>query len=1103
VKIPDNTLIVGLYNTSKPGVYQGADFFSRFDLTITLPFNKEELVEKAKDLIDSRKAEPEQKQIETEQKTRELIDLYNSINWRGILLGKWNLEGKNLVFEEGELFKARATGKEIELKNAPWELEEFRVFWQQARLNQKIETYGKTITLPPDFKVYASEGYAWESLLKNTTWNIPVDAQVHMLNPGTFNQYFKNYQSIPGDQITLKTGWIEMAAGFKQKNLSVLLTTELSEHQWAGLLDTANKYSVQLNIQVAPGVSLPKSFPEAFRNTISTTEPETKSIEEVTLESLPNHKGHVLFTEDLDYAIAALKDKHPNVESLKIIDISEAEAQHLLVSRMASFNKKTLDYKFIQKLGPVWEALEKGETVILKGHFKEELVDALASLCSSDPHFWLNGQRFPVKGKLVLLTDKQNETQKRFGFASAHVLASAKNSIEILNLLQRDAEKRYKKSFSPESIQAAIKKVAQNLESSSYSFVKLQSLLECQLCYPYENPETNWQGLYSLKESTEELETKLLFSEKDEKSITDESNAFEQIRLRQINDALKFRPFVFIAGSTGVGKSTFIKQTLAKQPGYKVFFESQLEEWAKDKTPNIRKTLFIDEANIGKGNLSAFEGLFETPPKILIGKTYHTLSPEHKVIFAGNPVSYGRKMPTLFERHGGSVIFKPLSSAHLYTRVLKPLLAEQLTEEEQKTVSERLLQVYQYIMRLSKEHMLISPRELQMMALLALKKYQEKPQPPLNTCIAYAVHRIGSGVVPEEEKLNFQNTFPPVSLPIAPFEEKELHSFVLTPSRDSAYQQIVDFLGIRELKQSDAANALFKYAGLGGMVFEGEPGVGKSHFVIDTLVSEGFKEVHWKPSEAEPAKRWSQKIQAPHKQPTVVFQWRKNAQGQWKKQNAPTWVPLETSPQKIFYVMPVSMQLEEKKKLLLKAFDEGAVVVVDEINSNAMMEDLLNDLLMGIYGNKRPKHPGFMIIGTQNPIAMEGRIAASVALERRSFKVIFPPYDILEMKEILHNKSHDKEKIDMLVEQYRKARLYAIQNNKHPMPTFRDLLKIAGYFEKIKSQPETKADRVAPTSTKWLLKIHQQKRTPSKTEAGISTKTSTKTSTRTDTKPKF
>jgi hypothetical protein len=118
-----------------------------------------------------------------------------------------------------------------------------------------------------------------------------------------------------------------------------------------------------------------------------------------------------------------------------------------------------------------------------------------------------------------------------------------------------------------------------------------------------------------------------------------------------------------------------------------------------------------------------------------------------------------------------------------------------------------------------------------------------------------------------------------------------------------------------------------------------------------------------------------------------------------------------------------------------------------------------------------------MVIGTQNPISMEGRIAASTALERRLFKVIFPPYDPSEMKEILQNKCLPLADSEMLAEQYRKARQYAIQNNKIPMPTFRDLLKIAELktevlrektLAKTKRTTEKKLDDPSEAQLHWL-----------------------------------
>ncbi|MCP0914999.1 AAA family ATPase [Legionella sp. 27cVA30] len=105
------------------------------------------------------------------------------------------------------------------------------------------------------------------------------------------------------------------------------------------------------------------------------------------------------------------------------------------------------------------------------------------------------------------------------------------------------------------------------------------------------------------------------------------------------------------------------------------------------------------------------------------------------------------------------------------------------------------------------------------------------------------------------------------------------------------------------------------------MVLEGPPGVGKSELVTLALLSHGFTEATLSsPREGENS----------------------------------------------FYRMPVSMQPDDKKRLLLKAFKEGAVVVVDEINSSPMMERLLNDLLMGESEEGKPDKPGFFIIGTQN-----------------------------------------------------------------------------------------------------------------------------------------
>ncbi len=120
-----------------------------------------------------------------------------------------------------------------------------------------------------------------------------------------------------------------------------------------------------------------------------------------------------------------------------------------------------------------------------------------------------------------------------------------------------------------------------------------------------------------------------------------------------------------------------------------------------------------------------------------------------------------------------------------------------------------------------------------------------------------------------------------------------------------------------------------------------------------------------------------------------------------------------------------------------------ALVVIDEINTSPMMESLLNALLSGkTQEGKLPQKPGFMIIGTQNPVTMAGRIRPSTALSRRLMTMQVPEYNRKEMKHILNKRNTEPAHIRPLVDALIKRKNYAHQNHLEPAPTFRDALKL-------------------------------------------------------------
>ncbi len=146
----------------------------------------------------------------------------------------------------------------------------------------------------------------------------------------------------------------------------------------------------------------------------------------------------------------------------------------------------------------------------------------------------------------------------------------------------------------------------------------------------------------------------------------------------------------------------------------------------------------------------------------------------------------------------------------------------------------------------------------------------------------------------------------------------------------------------------------------------------------------------------------------------------------------------------MFYHIPVSMQKNQKIELLLRAFNEGNIVVIDEVNSSPMLEKQLNNLLMGKGPDgKRPIRPGFMIIGTQNPVTMSGRQSLSTAMARRLHCFKLHEYSYDEMIEILIHLGISKPEAKMLVKAYLNALDHATLHKLKPAPTFRNLLRLA------------------------------------------------------------
>jgi len=639
----------------------------------------------------------------------------------------------------------------------------------------------------------------------------------------------------------------------------------------------------------------------------------------------------------------------------------------------ASFNEEKLHFEFTESARVLKNAIDNNENIILKGKFSPELADGLASVI-------IEKNAKNTDGQLCLFSSDSSNLNyaPRYNY-----------NITLENKAYLIAEKLNLRW--PPSL---------NIFQNS-SFSQAVSILNYDSAQLYSNP---WAGLFSLPGGVHLRP----FDKINSKEISD---AFLQYRMAFVNRILWYSPYIYLTGLTGVGKSSFVEKHLAAEENTVLYQgEKSMQAWAEDRSDK-RKILFIDEANITSREWSEFEGLFNKPPGIVINGVYYELSDNHKVVFAGNPLSYGsgRKLAPLFDQHGNAFVFDPMPPEFIYEAILKPVFMGTPLENHALDIAVEILNVYRFLCECSHDEVLISPRELQMMALLVLSSHDKKNVHPIELARYYA-YLVAKPLVPARDMNAFQHYFSP-TMPDNRIIEKQTHGFVVTPSREPLYHLLSDFTGLREYRRSSAATTdEQRYGGLGGIVIEGDPGIGKSELVVAHLVAHGYAEAA--------------------------------LDGQTVSEN-------------VFYKMPVSMQFDEKKKLLMKAFHEGAIVIIDEINSSPMMERLLNDLLMGKSPDgSRPAKPGFMIIGTQNPVTMGGRHQPSTALARRLMTTYLPAYPAHEMRDILVNRGVNRQDADVMVNSYMRKVSQAKWGQLTPAPTFRGLLNFAdSYLEGKKREP--------------------------------------------------
>ncbi|MES2204434.1 MAG: hypothetical protein V4496_04350 [Pseudomonadota bacterium] len=356
--------VIALLNPHNSAMYQGPDFYSRFDRV-------EEMTHELTPAFS-----PPIPLAERTHSNSEIIELCGGEHWESCLIGHWTIQGNYFVFKEGVLLQALKHNRTtVAFNNAPLHDPAFVVFlhdlsWYRAVYYQG-HNYG---ALPEIFSFELTQGVYLpekEKYLQLYPENALIKGHQLLLNQANISDFLVSY-TIQQGQLHTQAGLIER---YKNNKLPIYLTSSLSFYTWLRLLEACREHNTTLLLTLAPGVTLPKEL-------------------EMDTDHLATRPSLALSPRTIFNPLSIPQDLNTMT-----IDITELETNAFLATfKFKEFNRQTNIYEFALIENAIQSALEKNKTVILKGRWTLAIAEAVQTLIFQR---WQNA----CSGKLVILCD--------------------------------------------------------------------------------------------------------------------------------------------------------------------------------------------------------------------------------------------------------------------------------------------------------------------------------------------------------------------------------------------------------------------------------------------------------------------------------------------------------------------------------------------------------------------------------------------------------------------------------------------------------------------------------------------------------------------------
>ncbi|MBA3660487.1 MAG: AAA family ATPase [Gammaproteobacteria bacterium] len=944
------------------------------------------------------------------------IDLFHSVNWQKYLLGDIQFKDKKILLNEGALIKAIRNNKSIIIYNAPKNNAKFNLLMRRLQDEKVLHFNGKLLYLQNQ-TIISNQERTLKSHLDNVKINTtayPLDRKPIYLGLYNLHECYEQLQ-VRADSHSIHELPGLLAEYNTQKNF-FYLTESLPLSDWQELL-----------------VYIEENFPkQQFEFVLS----DGVAIEKVAYASptLRDKKSsHIWMSNDPDYTAQQLQ-----IQSSKptfIIDITPKTSYTDLIAKLnieANNSGEQFDFSF--DFQDAYLALIKGHNIILNGEISPLLYHELLPLFSGDS-IKINGEAKLLPGQLMLVlpqlknnsvgasAQKVNVSLEDYKamfpttqwptldkiacfyqrvdriphrgiglpprpaltFASitrflnklSHPDKIGRNPIKGLFLYDYPKESatfayinvmgKYLFGNQSDDIvkQRKLRKLFQHynirhlddVENHVWQILnclspkKIKTILGANLDESINYPKVSHATLEAIWQAIIEV---LANRYNDEPDLFKTENHFNRL----LHD--EKIPIIFLKGEAGTGKTRSYKK-IKKRVQFPCFEgEDGLVAWLK-QTPTCPTVLFLDEANMEKpGTWNFLKGLMRKDKVVYYHGKKYELSSFHKVVITGNPESYpGRFYHSIFQDSAETIWFSMPDDCFIKDNILKKKLTEFNLNKEHYI--DALLNTYHLIAKLHPTF-IFSLRDLKnlVMRFCVLMQTHSDSIDHWQDYIFRAACAEFAGTIQDTNARNlFVSKLRPHGSQL--FLHSDSHSpliFIAShtglPS-DAAMllESLEQDLLLRQFALQNAAVHKHCYYKKGVLLI-GPPGVGKSFLLKTLLEHHGFHP------------------------------------------DAPL------SSQK-YYEISVAKE-KDIAKTLTRAFHEGAIVILDEINLDNTLEKLLNQLLTGRdLKGQRADHPGFMIMASQNPNYFAGRQSNSKSLYNRLSVRHFDSFSVTALTQIARN----------------------------------------------------------------------------------------------------